>query len=129
MWLKAHYLAQRGLSKARPKAKGANIKMDFTDEQMSLPNIDCDASINLCLPVLILANPEAMEFPKVKSGCDLSRSLKNIKDAELVEKQDSKQRATELKWKPDEQVCIPEHLLKHMLKERLPLSKEVASHQ
>ena len=110
------------------KAKGANMKMDYIDVKMSLPNVDCDASIDLCLPVLILANPEAMEFSKVKSGCDLSRSLTYIEEAELVVKQDSKQRATELKQKrdaalsedfadrPDEQVCIPEHLLKHVLK-------------
>ena len=116
------------------KTKGANMKIDYIDVKMSLPNVDCDASIDLRLPVLILASPEAMEFSKVKvqetfwSGCDLSRSLTDIEEAELAGKQDSKQRAAELKQKrdaalsedfadrPDEQVCIPEHLLKHVLK-------------
>ncbi len=115
------------------KTKGANMKIDYIDVKMSVPN-DADASIDLRLPVLSLANPEAIEFSKVKvqetfwSGCDLSRCLTDIEEAELVGKQDSKQRSAELKQKrdaalsedfadrPDEQVCIPEHLLKHVLK-------------
>lgn len=121
------------------KAKGWNMMFDKVKARIPCDDAGlAETFIDLCLPVLCLVTP----FPEgtrvkvgetVWYGFDLFRPPTEIEEADLEAKQEAKVKAQDLKERraaalqddvidtaiiarPDQQVCIPNNILKHVLR-------------